>query len=430
MSTDYSSLTATVIDTGISTAQAERLSRDFGKVYYWTPYNTQKPHVMDWAPGYGMGKIIKEKTISFHGRSFSQPIKAWDCIEESDLIFFTDVGWGDWQRTIRKYMPSKRVFGPNMADIMEEDRYFFKTLQQYILKLPTQKYARVAGVDGLRRFLKSHNNVWVKLNQFRGDRETFHAYNVQKTDNIIDKISVTLGPMKSVIPFIIEEEIKNGIVEYGFDLFFNGKKFITPYLWGIEAGSPYIGKFSDSLPPTLQKITDSLAPVLERMNYRGAISCEEILVSKNKGYFLDFTSRFAQPLSTMYTEVIKNYTDVIWAVAGGEDVTIEPISTYTGCLSVHSEEARESSTQLFYDKKFSRLIKPYLTCEVEGERYALKGEALIASLISWGTSPKDVAGKLKRLLKEIDADGIEKDITKLYSILEDFKKLADIGIKF
>jgi len=427
---EFSDRSVLVLGTGIETAHAMRLAKDFGKVFHFTPYNNQKPKIKDFAPGFGLPGIIKTEKTVMGGITFENPIKLWDYIPKADLIYITDVGFGDIARAVKRYHPDKRVFGPDMGDLLEEDRYFFRYMQSHAMKLPTQNTKRLFGTDSLRSLLKKKKDVWVKLNQFRGDRETFKPVNDQKTDNTIAKIEQKIGPFKAITPIIVEDEIKNGIVEYGFDLFFNGKTFIKPYLWGIERSAPYLGTVTDKMPTALDKLMNALQPVLTKMNYRGAVSSEMILVSRNKGFFLDCSSRFAMPLSVIYTEAILNYSEVIWKVAGGEDVEIQWIAPYVGCLPLAAEEARTDWVQIYYDKKYSKFIKTYSTCSVEGSLHAVPGEPYIINLIAWGSSPNQVVNRLKGLMDKVDADSIEKDSTNLEKIMGDFKKLKEIGIDF
>jgi hypothetical protein len=429
---DLKDKTLLIYDTGTSCGHAEKLAESFKTVWYYSPFNTASPKVQDFAHGYGIGKVVTTDNIRIGGASFEKPIKFFDYVEKADCIMFPDVGMGDIAEFIKRNFPTKRVFGAGKADILEEHRAFLKHVQKNVLGLPTQKSMEVKGTAALRDVLSKRSNLFVKLNQFRGNRETFKGHNLAKADRIIDEIEYEIGPFKSILPFNVEEEIKGGLLEPGFDLFFNGKDFIKPYQWGIECDSPYIGKFSDKLPPTMQKTIEALQPILSRMDYRGAVSTEEILINKDKSYFLDFTARFPQPLSVIWTESITNFSDVIWKVAGKEDVTINPIAEYVGCLPVHSGHAKDSWLKVYYDKKFSRYIKPHFGCEINGERSSVpvNNNTIVATLIAWGKSPQSVADKLKKLLEEVDADYIEKDHTALDRIMKDIKKLKDLGIDF
>ena len=405
----------------MSCALVERLSLDFGKTYYYTTgLQTQQDH-KNFAFGLGLGNIIK-----FDERG--NPLKFWSHVDEADLIFLPHVGYGDVADFIRSHFPKKRVFSCGGADILEEDRYFLKQVQKKI-GLPVQPYIRAVGMDDLREKLKIIEDVVVKPHGFRGDRETFPVHNYDEVEEILNIMDYDYGVGREYQQFVVEKML-DIIAEIGCDLFFNGTKYLTPYLWGIEREAPYIGKYDDKLPYFLEKTMKAFAPVFSSYGYKGAVSTEEIVINKKLSYLLDMTVRFPQPLASIQTLSLDNFSEVIYGTAGGEDVSLKNKGKYVGCLPVQSDVAQKHWLRLIYDKKFEKNIKMVFGCKSGKKTFAVPGYSTVANIVTFGSSMKEVAYQLEELIGEIDGDGVEKDTTALGKIMKDLEALSEFGIKF
>jgi hypothetical protein len=395
---------------GLGVEHAVRLGRDFKKCYYYTPWETAMFEAF--AHGKGMENI--EKVLYF-----------FDYVDDVDLIYFVDTGFGDCAAYLRdKGYP---VFGAGMGERLESNRFEARKLQKE-LGLPTQRTVRVKGVTQLREYIQAHAPVFVKFDIFRGTLESFFAKDYMAVEVLIDEIESGFGPFKEEYEFICEEPI-NDAIEVGTDGFFNGTKFLDTSMWGIEAGVAYIGTYQ-SIPKLLKNTLNKFTPELQRCNYRGAFSTEERIVSPKKGYLVDITARYPYSLSQIYTESIENYSEVIYKVARGEDVTLVPKAQYVAAAPIYSTHADKNWLRLLFDKSLRADIKLQQCCKVGDYYYCVKGNKNGALLIAMGDNVEGCVSHVEELADKIDAHELEKDgirpLRKIMGMFEDLKKIAGI----
>lgn len=408
--------TILVYDYGTFLNHALNLAKEGARVLYYTPWMSSYSEFYRYSPGIGYEDEGLEKIYYF------EPF-----IEEADLLFFPDVGPGTLSQYLRK-TTNKPIFGTadkyEGGDRFEQDRWWMRQMQNK-LGLPTQKTVRITGMTNLRKYLKENPNVFVKLNKFRGDTESFASKNYDMVEIHLDELEVALGPFSETYKFVIEPYIEG--IEPGFDCFFNGKDWVKPYLWGIELGKTnYIGKFVNELPKPLQIIADKLKPMLQSINYRGAISIEARVTKEGKPYLIDTCSRFPAPLSTAYSLAIENYGEVIWKVANGEDVTLKNKSKYMAASPLATPHAKEHFVRLDFPEKESDYIKTYTSAKVDGKYYAIKGETTVFVLIDAGEDYNKLIAHIKELSGKVDAYmldlGVVSELDKITEIVKDYPK--------
>ena len=418
--TDYSKKKVLIIDTGLSCMHAERIARDVGEVFYWTPVFTGFPKIEDYANGYGLDGV-------------ERVLKPFKYVNKVDLIYFTDVGYGDMADFLRGH--GHLVFGAGDAcEDLEFDRFKARQIQNK-LGLPAQFTVQKHGLTKLTEYLtdpkeKNWKDTYVKPNIFRGTRETTHITDEHLRDGLLRKLENRLNPMREAVTFVCEDGIKGAIAEPGFDILFNGKEAVKPYSYGLEKDGPYIMHFRDDLPGPLQNSLDRLSLLLKRLNYRGAFSDEELVVNKNKSYIIDHTARWAQPLSHIYTETWNNYTEVIFKVAAGEDCTIDIEAPFAGCLPITSEEAGKDWLWVDRNKGNERNLKLCYGCKSKDGYYGVKGYDVPVNLIAWGDSVESVVTQLKDLADEITPHDLNIQTSGLDKITADIAKLKKIGMDF
>jgi hypothetical protein len=161
------------------------------------------------------------------------------------------------------------------------------------------------------------------------------------------------------------------------------------------------------------------------------MSTEERTKDGNKSYIIDFTARFPYSLSLTYTESIKNYSEVIWKVASGEEVTLEPAAKYVVCAPIESPHAEKSWLRLNFDEKLRHKIKLQQACKMGGHYYCVKGNRNGALIMSTGDDYLKCIEDIKNTAEEVNAHELSRDgIMSLYGIVSDLKKLKKLGIKF
>uniref|UniRef100_A0A7V3N4V4 DOD-type homing endonuclease domain-containing protein n=1 Tax=candidate division CPR3 bacterium TaxID=2268181 RepID=A0A7V3N4V4_UNCC3 len=218
------------------------------------------------------------------------------------------------------------------------------------------------------------------------------------------------------------------------DGFFNGEKFVEPLLLAFEIQkASYLGKFVrfKELPVQLRKILEGLQPVLKKLDYRGAFSIEAKVVSTRTAYLLDMCSRLFAPASVGYVEWIKNFDELIYKVAKKEDVEIQPSALYVACLPLESNHANSKWVMIDFDRKLEKWIKMRQYCQVGDKYYAVPGLSGVVNIIADGNSVKEVYNKIKKLVDEVDAYGLQTDVLGGLEIAQqEVEKAKSFGINF
>jgi len=394
-----------------------------------------------------MGKAVKEciyfntwqdgfceSKKYFLGRGFENIKKTLyfdDEVDRADLIVYPDIGYGDNANRLRK--EGKIVFGAGEAEKFENHRFAFRALQKKIGLYPSPyKTYQARGIDDLVDYLRKNGKQYVKVdNAFRGDCESFPADSYEAVKSHIDNLRVKFGPFSDVVPFIVEDIVETK-VEVGIDGFFSGE-LIRPSLWGIESGRAYIGRFDQVLPPALEDCITKLGPELKKRNYRGAISTENRMLSKDKSVMIDPTCRFAFNLSVGYTEWIKNYPDLVWKVANNEPVTIEPRAKYVAGAPLYVKNEEEWVEWNFPKELREQGKIKFRECAKKGGKYyAIRGCNSAAFIISWGNTLDGVIKDIQATAEKVNATDIDKlKVLNLENeIIPQIRAIRKMGVAF
>lgn len=399
-------------DLGLALSHALCLADQGHEVRYYTPWVTSYPKFSDYAVGLGYEKRGLEKVMHFFPN-----------VEWADLIVFFDVGTGDLADHLRKM--GKTVYGSSLqGDSLENNREKVRLLQGK-LGLPVQESEVVKGIPALREYLKKHPDKYVKLDIFRADMDSFPAKTYAQVEGYLDHLEVALGPFNETYSFLVEDRIEGE--EPGFDMYFNGKKWLTPMLWGIEQSKEsYVGVYTKKLPKPLEEIANKIGIVLKNIDYRGAMSIECRVTKDGTPYLIDICSRYPFPLSALYTLSIDNYSEVIYKIACGEDVDIKPIGKYVAAMPMYSEYAENNYVPLEIPEKWKKYVKTRTSAIVKGQEYAVKGSKVIFTLVACGDDWKKLTYFLEKLSKKVDAFKISDEaVTSLKKIEEKIAGLKD-----
>ena len=387
------------------------------KVLYFTDWADKSPCYSKYVVGKDYGNL--EKILYF-----------WDYAEQADCIVNFDVHMNDAIHFLRKKYPEKPIFGSGMGERLENDRVGMKKWIK-LFGLPLQNYEVIKGVTKLRNYLESNPNKYVKTNIFRGDIESFPAKDLKSVDLLLDQIAAKLGIWRDEYEFIVEDMIDTD-VEIGYDGFFNGREFIEPYFIGYEYHKGlYVAHVTDEMPEPLAETMDAFKPLFTRMDYRGALSVEEKIVSPKEHYVLDFCARLANPLSALYPVFIDNWREAVLAIAKGEDVKLSIPHKYVGVYPLVSIHADNDYVKVDIAKGHEKDVRPQMVTSRNGELCAVKGWNVVAIVIAAGDSVDEVINKLKENAKYADAQGIDKDGVNGIDIIKDIiSQGKKVGIPF
>lgn len=416
-----------VIDQGIFAELAESLS-DNGRnsVVYLPNWTKSHPQFQDNCVGQNFGHLNKQNSF------YAEDGTNW--IDWCDLIVNPDCFDNDWIRLFKKeYGKTKSIFGSGAGEALESDRWKLKKVIKNA-NLPLQKSYHVTGVDKLIKLLTESPNKYVKINIWRGDMESFFAKDLKSVEAKLNRLKTCFGPLADEVDFVVEDVIDTD-VEIGFDGFFNGIDFVPTCFMGYEYHKFfYLGKvvkFKD-IPPSIKETMTALKPTLQKMDYRGAISTEEKIVSQKEHYFLDICSRFMNPGGICYGDWIKNLPEVVYKVGLKQSVDLQCPDAYVGCILLDSPDAKEEYVYIDVKKENKDKIKIFCPFQTKDKSYyQVKGCTSTIVVTATGSSPKDVIDKLKKYAELVDCSGLNKDVINEMDVMYDIiKKGVSVGIAF
>lgn len=293
------------VDFGSFIPLAETLSKSFKKVYYHSPIEREFRNLDDAVIGYGVPGIYKIE-------SFMAP----EIVEEVDLYVFSDIGYGGEQRYLRSI--GKPVFGSMGGDELERLRTKFATTvtKLGLLMVPTQK---IRGLDALCEYLKDKKNVWVKVNEFRDNMETWHHQDWLHSQPMLRRLYIKFAAAPELVWFVVQDAL-DGAQELGYDgLSVDGWFPDSSYQGYEKKNELYLGARTDydDLPEPVRAVNEKFSKELERYGYRNFFATEIRMLGGNYD-FIDPTMRMPGQTGEQLLETMTNLAKVIWHGAHGQ----------------------------------------------------------------------------------------------------------------
>lgn len=394
--------TALVWDNGIFTEIAVTLAKDFGRVLYYVPWTSGMPKSNALMIGEGLEGV--ERVAS-----------PWGHFDEIDIWIFPDVYEGDLQEHLARQ--GKRVWGCRSGADLEIDRPKSKE-QSKKLGIDIGPYKVITGLDALRKYLKSHDDQWVKISGTRGDMETFGAKTYAHVEPRLDELEHNLGALKKVMQFTVEAGI-NDAVETGYDGFTIDGKFPKNAMTGVEVkDEAYLMKTVrwSELPEQVRSVNEKLAPALKACGYRGFISTEVRCTGDGKAYLIDPCCRAGSPPNELYQVMMTNMAEAIWY--GAEGIVIEPEfkARWGAEVLLISEWADENWMHVSFPKAIREHVKLRNFCMIEGEYYVIPqwtGSAEIGAIVALGDTPDQAIAEVKRIAELVEGHLLSKPVDAL-----------------
>jgi len=411
---------ALVSDRGLFCEVAIRLAKDFRKVYYFVD-NDADPFPLANASVIGLGMENIEVVDSFFGPHF----------EECDLCVFPDVGQGQLQLHCQSL--GKAVWGCRMGSEMELDRPYSKELLKEV-GLPVGEHHLIRGVKNLRNFLRTHEDVYVKVSRFRGSTESFHSPSYKKIEPHLDEMEFKLGPLKDIMVFDVEQSLPDK-VEVGSDTYSVDGQTPNRYLCGIELKDAAYGGVilsNEDLPKPLMAVDEKMSPLLEQFGYRGFYSTECRIGRDQVPYMIDFCARCGNPPGFLQTYLLKNYSEIVWKGANGECVEPKFDHKYGVQLQIKSSWSDQEHWQpISFDPKFRDQIKIVNPCKINGQFYSVPlrfGIAECGSVVGTGNSLKEAIASAKAAADTLEGYMLKVDDNVLDEALKACEEAKQMGI--
>src|SRR5215472_14367221 len=404
--------TVCVYDHGLFLHLARVLSKDFHRVLYYVP----------WESGYPRSNIPR---IGDGFPEIERVLSPWPYYDESDVWCFPDCYEGELQQHLVNM--GKPVWGCKRGEFLELDRPASKEHSKN-LAIDIGNYAVVTGTDELRDYLKTHNDVYMKLSAYRGDTETMHVPNFDAAEIQLDELDRNLGAKKKVMEFVVEDAI-NGALEVGWDGYVIDGRFPKNAILGVEMkDKAYVGKTMryERLPENVKDVNAKLAPTLKKVGYRGFMSTELRCTDDGKAYLIDPCARMGSPPGELYGIWISNIGEIIWE--GSQGILVEPDYTakYGAMVLLLSDWADSNWQQVEFPAKYKDNVKLRNYCIIDGTRYVIPqwtGMPEIGAVVAVGDSARAAMDQVRAIADEVHGHSIEKPCDALDDALRDLKEI-------
>jgi hypothetical protein len=411
---------AMVVTHPLFASQAERLARDFKKVYLVTPFNSHSfPTILTGRVGEGLKNVTKIDSI--WGKE----------LDETDIVIFSDIYFPDEQ--IRLERMGFAVWGGRNGEEIELWRDLCKEVMEK-QGLPTQPWKPIVGMTALREYLKAHEKTHVKISKWRGTFETFFCENYDLAVPKLDEIEVKLGCFKEVAEMIVEDTLPD-CVEVGTDLFCIDGDLPSQTIVGVEIkDTGYACEFMKwaEIPEPVRRWNESMAPVFERYGYRGWLS-NEIRIGKDKvPYMIDATCRSPSPPSELIQEYYTNYSEIIWNGAHGILIDPIPAAKFGVQVIMKSSFAVEHCQPVDFDPQFANQIKLYNPAVINGRHFTVpQDDAMeeVGSVIGWGDTLDEAVAHMQKAADTVKGYGIKIPLASVDEAKEQMAEINAMGIK-
>ena len=411
--------TCIVYDLGLWTENARRLARDCAKVIYFVPWAEAFSEPFKRVIGEGLEGLTRIDDF-------------WSEVDKADFVFIPD----NQCAGITEYLKAHGypTAGAGNAERIELDRWYGRGIQEKN-GLPVQETYRVKGVTALREFVKSHKNMYVKVdNQFRGIEESFKYTDYRDVEPTIDHMAYKLGhPYKESIWFTIEELLDGE--EPGLDGITWDGELLYPTMGGYERKGVGIiertYRTEAELPEAIKMIDAGLAPEFKKHKTRFFYSTEFKIGKDRVPYLIDPTIRLAGPgTSAIQSEAIDNYSEVVYGMATGRKVRPVIRHKYAAACAFHSEEANKAWVNITVPEKVRQWVKFRRAVRKDEDYYAVPGFDSLGTVVGLGNTVDEAIGLVEDRMKDIDAKRIDKGIEQLKQIKESIAKGKEYGIDF
>lgn len=390
---------ALVWDNGLFVELARKLGQRFKKVYYHCPWQNGFPKMNQAMIGYGIEEI----------EIVHSPWGPW--FDQADVIVFPDVYFGPEQEYIESHYPDKLVWGSRMGEDFELERAHTKELMRSV-GLPVNEYAVVTGIEDLKKYLKSHNDVWVKISRWRGHMETFPSPNFKLVEPRITELELQLGGFAPITEFIVENGV-NECEEFGVDGYCIDGEMPSHIFNGFEVKDKgdigKIMKYGD-VPEPITRWERLMKPFLKEVGYRGFMSTEVRITPDKTPYMIDFCARAGSPPNELYQELFTNLAEIIYFGAIGKMVDLKQKAEWGAEILIHSSWADKNWQPITFPESLRENIKLRNCVKIKGIYYAIPqtvGLPEIGAAVGYGATMEDAIKMAKEVAKSIEGYYIE-----------------------
>jgi hypothetical protein len=416
----YPHLNMVVVDNGLFSALAERLSRDVGRLILFIPWVSSFPtsHLAKIGTGIeGVTRITEFFTVV--DEAMDDP--------ENWIFVFLDIHFADWQLHLRKL--GLKVFGAAQGEDLECFRWDAKLIQQSV-GLPVGDSALIVGLDNLREYLQKNDGVHVKVSKYRGITETFESINYRLAKARLDALQHDLGPLADEQEFIVEKKIKSPVENGGDFIIVDGK---SPDIGFVGIESKDCGYIMAAIPyseiaPQVRNVNDKLAAIFKAYGYRGFYSSEI-----RKDVLIDSTTRCPSPPIECMQEMIVNLCEVIVNGASGVLIQLEIEKPYGFEFMLYSDFATEDPLAVEYPAEIARNVKLYNSLRRKGLDWVMPTDGKlvqIGAVTGFGDTIKEAEDQAQEHAEMVKGDGISVKPDLIPKLNQQLRESVKRGVSF
>lgn len=413
-----SEITVCVVDFGSFISLAEKLGETCAKVYYHAPIEREFRNLDDEVIGLGVPGVERVE-------SFMHP----EIVRETDLYVFPDIGYEGEQLYLRSI--GKPVWGSFGADELERLRTrFIDTVQK--LGLPLVHSEKIRGLDALCEYLRDKKNVWVKVNEFRDNMETWHHQDWLHSQPLLRRLYIRFAVAPQKVWFVVQDAL-DGATEIGYDGLSVDGWFPDSSFQGYEKKNQlYLGAMTpyDRLPEAVRLVNEKFSPVLRDYGYRNFFATE-IRNLDGVAYFIDPTLRMPGQTGEQLLETMANLPDVIWQGAQGELIQPEWRAKFAASATLNYGGDLEDPKVIHVPDDAKRPVK---LCRYwqDGEDYhfpANKRED-VGVVLGWADNITDTIAQVGKNFEAIGDDSLSVKLEEFKDLLEQIQQAEKAGIEF
>lgn len=412
---------ACVCDYGTFVSLAERLGRDYKKVYYYSPFEAEYQDAKMTCKGDGLDRVNR----------LDEPLDPKN-LDEIDFYIFPDIAYSGQQRLLRDRL-DKKVWGSMGACELELYRTTFLTT---IKKLGLQivPYEKIVGLTALSDHLKTVENKWVKVNRYRGNMETWKHRDYPRSIGKLTSLRVEFGPYSEHAVFVVQDEIPDAR-EIGYDGFFINRQFPPSSFQGYEKKNQlYLGSMRKwgMLPEAVRAVNEAMAPILDRYGYCNFWALEIRWLSDDEFYFIDPTARTPGQTGEQNFETMANLPELMWKAANGENIAPKWTATHAAAATIHHTDAAPEEWKTFgIPEDVKRWAKLYHVCEVDGLFHVPPGKNdEVGVLLGTGNDVQSSFEALKENVEKLNNEPLKMELNGFADLLKDIEKAEEEGMEF
>jgi hypothetical protein len=452
MSKLYADRKLLIVDSGgMNVHEAERLARDWGKVYYFCPNYAYNPDLKKSMMGERLKDVKVIEQWMWKWNEYGKTDGDYVFNEITDF-YFPDVYMGDIQMHLI-HDCGKNVWGSRKAEELELLRFETKEKLAAIGLAVTPTY-KFKNYNELVEYLaKEDKPKFLKLSWFRGVIESAKFESISKSVSTFAELKKSLEDAcaeegDNAMELLVEELIESDI-EYGIDTHTVDGKIPSEVSFGLEIKDKlYLctHKPLTELPQQIQDTTFGLCKLIGEYGENGCRSkiATEVRLDKKEvdedgnavGHLMDITMRNPSPNTEIQQEWIKNYSEII--KEGSEGKLIEPIyeTKYAAQVEIYCLKADKSRVDIKIPDEIKQWVKLRTYCgkgKTGSQEYSViptGGLIEICNVVGLDDTIDGCFDKIRSYAEKIEGKNLEFQWDAIDDVKKELKKMAEAGINF